>query len=1197
MTRLIHGSGGKSGEQHIPVEVPDNLVSDDFATILDLVSEGEIEGLVAGLKSIYLDDVPLQNADGSFNFSGVTVETRNGTAGQPAITMIEGTESENAVGVEVKFGAAIERSVVNSEVDRVRVTIGIPQLTYQNESTGDINGSSVQYKISISANGGAFVDAAIGGGSWVPFNGSTTPAGATAFRAAVRYTPTDPNTPSKATVRLDYRLAGSSDPWTVAGQSVASYDGELNSGTSSLFEVYGLSPASYELQAVLVSTTEASPGTVSVVSGAVGNAYTTGTITGKTTSRYKRSHIINLRTFGASPYIVRVTRITPDSTKTVLQNKTYWDSYTEIIDEKLRYPHSALVATRMSSKQFSNIPARGFHIRGVKVKIPSNYDPIARTYTGMWDGLFVVGWTNNPAWVFYDLATNDRYGVGEYIDASMIDKWALYSIAQYCDELVPNGKGGQEPRYACNLYLQTREQAHRALMNIASIFRGMVYWATGAVIPVADKPADPVYLFNQANVVDGIFNYSGSAYKVRRNAAYVTWNDPNDRYRTKVEYVSDDEAIASMGFVNPVEVYATGCTSQGQARRVGKWIIYTERYENELVNFKVGMDGNIPKPGDFIQVADVARAGERLGGRLKAGSTTTSIVLDAPVAIASGTTYTLTIVTDTGALETRTVTTGVGTASTLTIGSAYSAAPPAGSLWILASSALEPQTFRVLTVTEEDEGNVYAISGLNSYSAKYATIESDEPLSIPKTSKLLEQWQPPAAPTGLVLTENLYLTAASAVQSKLTVSWDSAPVGGNVTLYEYSYRVGLENNWSPPVQVPDTTFDILGLNDGDAVAVSVWAVNSKSVKSAAPVSGTAVIAGKAVPPSGVTGFTVTRSGNTLNFSWTHIADIDRSHYEIRRGNSWTSGIPVGSSAANAFSMEAPRGGTYLIKAIDQSGNLSVSAASVTIGDSAAISNALSHDEATGGWNGTNTNCTDYSLSATTAWSDLTTWSAMTTWDAGSSKTGVLENAGAPAASVYVGETIDLGASKKVYVTADFDVGALNAAAVVWSNLTQAWSAYTNNWNAYGGNATITFNDAISASLSYQTSPDGTNWSQALPFVPGTYTARYFRFVVTMDSSDPSLSAYLYGLRAYFDLLERQLHFSNQSIASGGTTISFSPPFAVLQTIQVTNQGGATGDTNKTSARSTSGVTINLYTSAGVAKAGNADIDVFGYGEA
>lgn len=1213
MSMLLKGRGGGKGggSARTPIEAPDTLRSDDFATVLDLISEGEIEGLVRGYQSIYFDDVPLQNRDGTFNFDAVTVETRTGTAGQPSIGFVKGTESASSVGVEVKYGTPIERTVTNTDVDRVRVTIAIPNLTQVNLENGDTNGTSVQYSIAVSANGGAFTTANAGVGYWTPFSGSTTPPGTTNFRAGISWLPAlDLDgvlvNPQTATVRLEYRVAGSGSAWTAGGEVtltskdfenvfvliVAAADGKTGVKTSPIFEVVGLAPASYELRATVVSTTEASPGQYSIIDGATGTVTSTVTINGKTTSTYKRSHVINLRSHGSPPYVIRVTRVTPDSTSNTLQNKTYWDSLTEIVDEKLRYPHCALVATRISSKQFSGIPRRGFHIRGVKIKVPTNYDPILRTYTGTWDGTFKVAWSNNPAWVFYDLCTNSRYGVGDYIKPAMLDKWALYDIAQYCDELVPDGKGSKEPRYTCNTYLQTREDAYRTLMNLASVFRGMLYWGAGSIMAVADKPSDPVYQFTQANVVDGAFNYQGSSLRSRHNVALVSWNDPLDMFRTKVEYVSDDEAILSMGFVNQIEVNATGCTSQAQARRFGEWMLYTERYENETVTFKVGMDGNIPRPGDVILVSDALKAGERLGGRTLGGSTTTVINLDAPVTL-DGSASTLTLVTADGALETREVVPGTGSSSTVTVASAFTAAPEADCIWILSRLTAEAQKFRVLGIGEEETGAVYSVVALRHYDSKYDFIEQNKPLSLPDFGSLPNLLGPPPTPTGLVLAEALYLTNARTIQSRVTASWESAPANSGVARYEVKYRIGVSGNWNT-IETQDTTVEIQNLNDGEVLYIGVRSINHLGIRSTSSVISALSVVGKSAPPSNVTGFTVSRSENTLNFTWNHITDIDRSYYEIRRGEAWPSALPVGTSSANAFSVDEPRGGTFLIKAIDSTGNESVSATSVVIADGTSISNVSTHSEDTGGWNGTKTNCTSYSLSATASWGDITTWSGFTSWSLGGARTGVLQD-DTLADAVYVSETIDLGANTKCQVTLNISVGALNG-SVTWNDLTQTWVNTTQPWPVYGGEIALSFSTAIESNVQIQTSTNGTTWSEPVNYVSGMYTGRYFRFVVTMRTTDPDLRAYLYGLQASFDLRERQLHFEDVAVGSSGVTLSFSPAFAVTKTVQVTQQGGLASDLVLVTSKTSTGVTIQLFTAAGVGKAGVVDVDVFGYGE-
>ena len=1213
MSMLLKGRGGGKGggEARTPVEAPDTLRSDDFATVLDLISEGEIEGLVRGYQSIYFDDVPLQNQDGSFNFDAVTIEARTGTAGQPSIGFVKGTEAGNSVGVEVKYGTAIERTVSNTDVDRVRVTIAIPNLTKVDLENGDTNGTSVQYSIAVSANGAGFVTANAGVGYWTPFSGNITPPNTTNFRAGISWLPSFTLdgvliNPETATLRLEYRVVGSGSAWSTGGdvtlttkdfENIFTYALAIENDatgvkTSPIFEVVGLAPNSYELRITVVSTTETTAGQYSIVNGATGTSTSIVTINGKTTSTYKRSHVINLRSHGNPPYVIRVTRVTPDSTSNTLQNKTYWDSYTEIVDEKMRYPHCALVATRISSKQFSGIPRRGFHVRGIKIKVPSNYDPILRTYSGVWNGTFVVAWSNNPAWVFYDLCTNSRYGVGDYIKPAMLDKWALYDIAQYCDELVPDGKGSKEPRYTCNTYLQTREDAYRSLMNIASVFRGMLYWGAGSIVAVADKPSDPVYQFTQANVVDGTFNYQGSSLRSRHNVILVGWNDPLDMFRTKVEYVSDDEAILSMGFVNPIEISATGCTSQAQARRVGEWMLYTERYENETVTFKVGMDGNIPRPGDVVLVADVLKAGERLGGRTIAGSTTTVINLDSPVML-DGSATTLTLVTADGALETRTVTPSSGSDSTISVTAAFTAAPEADCIWILSRTTAEAQKFRVLGISEEESHNSYSIVALRHYDTKYDFIEQNKPLTIPDFGSLPKLFGPPVAPTGLVLSESLYLTNARTVQSKVTASWESTIPNSGVVRYEVKYKIGISGNWNT-IETQDTTVEIQNLNDGDVLYIGVRSINRVGIRSTTTVSTTLVIVGKSEPPSNVNGFTVSRSANTLNFTWNHITDIDRAYYEIRRGEAWPSALPIGTSSANAFSVDEPRGGTFLIKAVDSTGNESVSASSVVTGDGSSISSVVVHAEDTGGWTGTKTNCTSYSLSATASWGELSTWSGFSTWSLATSRTGVLQT-NVLADAVYVSETIDTGANNKCQVTLNISIGALNG-SVVWNDLISAWVNTTQPWPVYGGEIALSFSNVIQSTVQIQTSVDGTTWSAPVNYVSGVYTGRYYRFVVTMRTTDPELRAYLYGLDANFDLRERQIHFEDAAIGSSGTTLSFSPAFAVTKTVQVTQQGGLASDLVLVTSKTTSGVTIQIFTAAGAGKSGVVDVDVFGYGE-
>lgn len=498
----VHNGGGGKGGGHTPIEAPDNLKSKSYAEVLDLLCEGEIVGLVNGTKSIYINDTPVQNTDGSYNYTDFTYIFRNGTQTQDYIPGFDTAESEQAGPGVIKKAIPKTVSIVDPTVDRVRVTLGIDGLV-KYEDNGDTNGSSIQYTISINKNGGSFTE---------------------------------------------------------------------------------------------------------VVKR---------TITGKTTSKYQISHIVVLpRFFETDSFTIKVTRITDDSTTLKLQNGLYFDSYTQIVDTKLRYPNSVLCGIKISSEQFTSIPKRGYHVKLLKVKIPSNYNPETRVYSGIWDGTFSYAWTNNPAWCYYDLITNERYGLGEYIGADHIDKWSLYTIAQYCDELVPNGFGGTEPRFSLNAYIQTREDAIKLLMDIASSFRGMVYWSGSTITLAQDSDSsDPILQFTNSNVINGLFTYSGASRKVIHTAALVSWNDPEALYEQKIEYVEDREAIQRYGY-NPTEIVAFGCTSRGQAHRAGKWILYTEKVESNVVSFSTGLDSAYCKPGDIIKIFDETITGIQYSGRI-----------------------------------------------------------------------------------------------------------------------------------------------------------------------------------------------------------------------------------------------------------------------------------------------------------------------------------------------------------------------------------------------------------------------------------------------------------------------------------------------------------------------------------------------------------------------------------------------------
>ena len=786
------GGGGKGGggSARVAQEAPDSLRSKAYARVVDLVCEGEIEGLVGGLKSVYLDDTPIQNSDGSYNFTGVTLEARTGTQQQNYIPGFSSVENEVSVGVECKYGQPVVRSITDPDVDAVRIKVSIPTLTLQDTTNGDLNGTSVTYAIDLQSRGAGYVE-------------------------------------------------------------------------------------------ILQDT-----------------------VSGKTSSRYQRSYYVPLS--GTGPWDVRLRRITADSTQTSLQNKTFLESYTEVIESKLRYPNSALMALRVDASQFTSIPRRSYDLKLLRVRIPTNYFPETRSYAGVWDGSFKVAWTDNPAWCFYDLVTNTRYGLGNYILESQVDKWALYRVAKYCDELVPNGLGGYEPRFTCNLYLQTREQAYKVVQDMASVFRGMAYWSGGAITVTQDAPQDPVYQFTAANVVDGEFAYQGSSAKARHTVALVSWVDPDDFYRQKVEYVEDLAGIARYGVVQ-ADVVAMGCTSRGQANRVGKWLLYSEQSESEIITFRTGLEGAVVRPGDVVKVADASRGGMRLGGRI-AAATTVSVTLDQDLPAGS---WRISVVLPTGVVEER----QVGSLSGRTVGvtSAFSMTPQVGAIWVLSSTLVEAQLFRVVQVAESEPG-IHEITALAHNPSKYAAIEQGLALQ-PRAITVLSTT--PAAPTGLTVTESLYRVKDQALVL-IQLGWEQ--VFGALE-YQVTYRVNGGNTVTLP-KVSSTYLEIRNAEAGDyvftvrAVGVSGKLGNSTSLSQS--------ILGKLQPPDDVQDFVVLRRTTDLLLSWSANTDADLSGYEVRVGTGWDSGVMVGQTAGTQLVHDQSESGqyNYHIRAFDTSGKYS-----------------------------------------------------------------------------------------------------------------------------------------------------------------------------------------------------------------------------------------------------------------------------------
>lgn len=434
----------------------------------------------------------------------------------------------------------------------------------------------------------------------------------------------------------------------------------------------------------------------------------------KTRSRYLTSVILD--DLPPAPFNIRVTRVTPDSKSDLLVNNTLWSSYTEIYDAKLSYPNTALVGLKFDSSQFNGIPTRNYLIQGIRCKIPNNYDPISRTYNGIWLGEFKTEWTNNPAWIVYDILKNNRYGMARRFGQFPVDKFMLYSIAQYCDELVDDGFGGLEPRFTCNCYIAEQSQAYDLINNFFSIFRAMPIWDGTQLSAVIDRPADIVAIYTNANVVDGKFSYSSSAMKDRHTAVRVKYIDPNYGWEPVTEYVADDEAIKRFG-LNILDVEAFGCTSRGQAHRTGKWIITTEKYEKQTVTFAVGREGLRHLPGDVIGILDNEYVMSQSGGRI-VSAVDNIVTLDRDVEIDKNSYLTY---QDVNAKLVKVKVLSQKTTNTLVLEQNVNA--DQWSTWILTNVNVSLRLFKALAISENDDGT-YPITALEHEPKKEAIVDA-----------------------------------------------------------------------------------------------------------------------------------------------------------------------------------------------------------------------------------------------------------------------------------------------------------------------------------------------------------------------------------------------------------------------------------------------------------------------------------------
>ncbi|HCJ3870190.1 TPA: DUF1983 domain-containing protein [Klebsiella pneumoniae] len=766
---IIKGRKGGSSSQRTPTEQPDDLQSVAKAKILIALGEGEFAGGLTG-KDIYLDGTPLENADGSQNFSGVAWEFRPGTQAQSYIQGIPGTENEISVGTEVSSQTAWTHTFTNTQLSAVRVRLKWPSLMKQ-EDDGDVVGNTVKYAIDLQTDGGAW-------------------------------------------------------------------------------------------QTVLETA-----------------------VSGKTTSGYERSHRIDLPQAG-STWTLRLRKISPDANSVKIGDVMTLQSYTEVIDAKLRYPHTALLYIEFDSSQFNgSIPQISCEPRGRVIRVPDNYNPETREYNGTWSGGFKWAWTDNPAWIYYDIVVSDRFGLGDRLTSANISKWALYPIAQYCDQLVPDGRGGDgmEPRYICNVYVQERNDAYTVLRDFAAIFRGMTCWSGEQIIVQADMPRDVDFNYTRANIL-GSPRYSSSTSKARYTNALVSWSDPDNAYADAMEPAFIPELVSRYSF-NQLEVTAIGCTRQSEAHRKGLWGILTNN-KDRMVEIDVGLDGRIPQPGYIIGLGDERLAGRVNGGRISAVNGRV-ITLDRDIDAKEGDRLHLNL--PSGISQARTIQ-SVNGRRQVTVTTEYSETPEAECVWIVEYTDLVPQQYRVIGVKDNNNGTL-TITGVAHDPDKFARIDTGAIIDQRPVSVLPAGNQSP--PDDIVITSRSVVNQGISVET-MQVNWSA--VSGAIS-YEAQWRRN-DGNWINVPRSSTTSFEVSGIYAGRYL-VRVRAINAAEISSGWAYSEEKTLTGKVGEPLAPLALATRSLVHGVQVSWefpTGSGDTLRTELQYSKNQDGSAPMPLSDVA-------------------------------------------------------------------------------------------------------------------------------------------------------------------------------------------------------------------------------------------------------------------------------------------------------------
>ena len=1104
----------------------DALESKQFVNILDVLSEGEIEGFPsaagltkgtaaynkAALKDIYLGKTPIVRGsanpsniqDADFNFKNITFEPRFGTSNQTFIKGLKNIETETAVNVQVTKSQPVIRQITNSNIDAVRVTLRWNALQRINDE-GKTLGESVEILITI----------------------------------------------------ID------------------------NNGTE-----YGFRD----------------------------------TVRGKATNAYNRDYRINLETNIPFPIQVKVERITNDNDSNKIRTSFSFASFTEIIDEQRPYPDIAHAYLRFDSEQFSSVPSRMFKLRGVKIKIPHNATVDQTngrlTYTGNFNGTLTTAkhWCSDPAWILFDLVTNSRYGLGDHITESQLDKFAFYSASVYSSELVDDGNGGQEPRFSCNTILQKREDAFQTIASLSSVMRGLMFWSAGSLTLSQDRPTDASYLFNLSNVTSEGFGYSGTSLKTRSTVVSVSYFDM-DNQELNFETVEDTTAKNKYGIIHK-KVTGFGCTSRNQARRVGRFILFEEQNSTETISFTTGIsEGVVVRPGQVIEVSDPVRAGLRRGGRIKSATTTSVTVDDVNSTDLDATNNaTLSVVMPDGSVETKNISSISG--AVINVSSAFSTAPNSNSVWILQNATLQTTQWRVASVIEAEDN--YAIVGTAYNPGKFAFIEDGSALPVRNITVLNELVESPGSP---FVEEEFYVEGTRA-RTKLNISF--TPVTRAIA-YELQYRI--DNGNYTTIRTRSTDVSILDSERGQ-YEFRLFSLNSIFEPSAQPTTFSFTAFGKTAIPGDVTGLTAEPINDKLvRLRWNLSVDLDVTHGGLVYVRHTTKNDGTGTFsnatdliealAGNTTSAEVPLlEGEYILKFQDDGGRFSAGEASVVLDlpDNVAPLIALTRREDLDvpKFQGTKT---DVAFDATTNSLNLVGG-------------GLFDDIGGIIAGTFddVGSLDDLGGIKPLGTyefggspgTAFLDLGGVFSLDLKRHFLTEAFfPSDLLDSRKLGFPTTGTFDGDVATEVNAEmqvavTQDDPSSGSPTYrpfqTFANGTYKGRGFKFKVNLTSKDPDQDIRVFQL-GYTASFQRRTEQSTTTIASGAgaKVITFTDSFFTgtssiggvnsnLPSIGITAQNMTSGDFFELSNISGTGFTVHFKNSSNASIDRNFTYQAVGFGK-